>query len=92
MKKEKDAEEMEKDMLDNKEDYIGTTITLVGGIKCLVIGIGEEGIRSLPIDTFANMKKKDLEKCFGDIFPADKIEIAMEEVQKRKTEMNEIYG
>ena len=83
---------MEKDMIENKEEYIGTAITLKGGIKCLVIGIGEEGIRSLPIDTFTNMKKNDLKKCFGDIFPAEKVEAAMNEVEKRRKEMNEIYA
>ncbi|MFA6097143.1 MAG: hypothetical protein WC788_05950 [Candidatus Paceibacterota bacterium] len=92
MRKEKDAQEMEKDMLENKEEYIGTAITLEGGVRCLVIGIEEEGIRSLPIDTFANMKKNDLKKCFGEIFPAEKVEVAMNEVEKRKKEMNEIYA
>jgi len=59
-KKKKNAKEIENDMLDNKDKYIGTSITTEGGIKCLVTGIGEDGIRSLPIDVLANMKRRDL--------------------------------
>jgi hypothetical protein len=90
--KEKDADKMEKDMLRNKKKYIGTTITIEGGFKCLVIGIGKEGIRSMPIDCYIDKNKQELKKVFKEIFPKNKVSVAIMEVEKRKNEINGPYG
>lgn len=85
-------EEMMKDMLKHKKKYVARTITLEGGTKCLVIGIGSDGIRSLPIDSFVCLKKKELRERFEEMFTPQKVEVAMKEVEKRKQEINTGYN
>lgn len=89
--KKKDAKEMEEDMKNNPDEYVGTIITIAGGMKCLFLGLEENGIRSLPVDLFVNMKKKDLEGRLKEILPAEKVGIALEGIKKIQNHRNEIY-
>lgn len=90
-KQVKDAAELQKIMFENKDKFIGTAITLEGGFKFLVINVEESGIRSMPFDSLIAMKKDELQGHLSNIFAPEKVPVAMNEVEKRKKEIDEIY-
>jgi len=92
MKKVKDADEMKEVLLEDKEGVIGRTVEFEGGFKYLATGINEHGIIAIPFDDLINLKKGDLEKRLAEIFPPEKIAIAMRTVEKRKSDINGIYS
>lgn len=88
----KTTDELRQILLGDKEEFIGKVIVDASGLKYVIIGIDEAGVKSVPIDFLIDMKEKDLQKYFNDTLSPDKAAAALSEVHFYKKDIQQLYG
>lgn len=92
MKVVKNVEEMKKELLENKEKYLGLTVVGWDGRKYLIVGIKKYGVQVLPMNWLCGKKEEELRELLKEFgFSEEQIERGLKEVEKFKKDIEKSY-